>query len=740
MRYIFILAIIGLGVPNAVYSQWINADVPSANGKIIKKCDSVMYFITNGTVCSHNVITGHNIYYRYNANVGNIASVVLYNNDTLLIINDNKYIYALSLISWNVRRLMTGLPSPSSVNTAKFEENPGKNGEIYLCYGRIYVLKDMQTCWVLADAVPEPFSEYSAIIFTEATRDTIIIAEGGRPATIRRSTNSGLSWSTLYQSPSVIVINTAVVHDEYYAVGPYESTDYGSTWHVIKTADTLPHFGSFNRQYVISHKYNDIYAVNSAAGIMCRYSGTRQYAFTRLSTTSHYFYPRYGVHAEWYTPDSLLLCQIGDSLYLYNIVDSSAHVLDVNTLRVRDAVSDLRGEEVFIATDYSIRSSADPNGTWKRRIDRLLNAYGAVRYTPARPNGEVSYIANILYQTVTILEHDVRTEKTTFSLPGCRLRYHPLDAGMCYGGDRSLWRIHDSDIVKSTEGQVFYPPNLSRELNLYVAGISFDPDVKERLYILGRAWAIGPTVLYRTDDDCRTWKQVPTNGVHGLPISFIVQIADTVRLSLLLTDNGLFVSSDNGITWQDRSLPHWLGRVTSIAVDTAVGAIYLSTVAERPESEKWMYLEKGGVYRTIDGGRSWTEINTDGVVSPNISYITWHNKSRKLLIGTECGVYTTGAVQTFASKPENGSFDSHLILYPNPCSNQLTLDLTWTKERTIAVRVVGVDGRIMETRTYANDAFTGTRVIDVTKYHSGVYSIIISSGMDHRVAVFTVIR
>ena len=101
-------------------------------------------------------------------------------------------------------------------------------------------------------------------------------------------------------------------------------------------------------------------------------------------------------------------------------------------------------------------------------------------------------------------------------------------------------------------------------------------------------------------------------------------------------DGGVFKSTDGGGSWTAINTGLTNTEVQALAIDpSAPGTLYAGTYA-------------GGVFKSTDAGVSWTEMNA-GLATPNVTALAIDpTLPTKLYAGTDVGVYDIGGVHDMA--------------------------------------------------------------------------------------------
>lgn len=134
-----------------------------------------------------------------------------------------------------------------------------------------------------------------------------------------------------------------------------------------------------------------------------------------------------------------------------------------------------------------------------------------------------------------------------------------------------IWAGSDDGLIHITRDggdnwQNVTPPNMAEWM--MINSVEIDPFNKGGLYVAGTKYKLGDYTpyLYKTEDYGVTWKKI-TNGIGAEDFTRVLR-ADPKRRGLLYagTENGMYVSFDDGASWQPLQMNLPIVPITDLAI------------------------------------------------------------------------------------------------------------------------------------------------------------------------------
>jgi hypothetical protein len=168
--------------------------------------------------------------------------------------------------------------------------------------------------------------------------------------------------------------------------------------------------------------------------------------------------------------------------------------------------------------------------------------------------------------------------------------FDPGNASIVYAGTPVA-------LARSTDGGATY----SVAIPEYTLCVTFDPTDPRVLFV-------GTTnYIYKSTDRGLTWLPAFSRGVHSFFRAIVIDPSHTNVVYATSQFSGLVKSTDGGTTWASLVVPAGGGTFNTIAVHPTNSMVY----AIGSSAIVGVTIVGGGVYRSTDGGSSWTSSQRD---------------------------------------------------------------------------------------------------------------------------------
>lgn len=484
----------------------------------------------------------------------------------------------------------------------------------------------------------------ASVVVSQANPKSVFVAH--RTLGLFRSDDAGKSWTrpeTPHSASHVAVHpeNAKLVYGAFGADGILQSTDAGKTWSKTGTVEpagykireiAIDPRDENTVHFIADNSWNGVYGVSRDGGKT--WTIGRRWTRDRLSNPSLAADLEKDPGGDLSTPTNLAMSPVDpDVLFISanwtNILSSDGG----KTWKQRDQGADITcfhdlrfcGKSVFaVAMDEGLFRSDDNGKTWKRLIPKTSYEEGLsghqwrvrVRETTDGNFHIVSTVspwrgAREYPNGVLVSEDGGKTFARASGLPDYlpkadtmwgegyarALAVDPADPEIMYLGIDGAPENGKSGggIFKSVDGgKTWRQLPRQPEGRRVFYGLAVDPTDSKRIY-----WGTGGNHpgVWVSEDGGDSW----TKSSVG---EWIFNIETTPSGTIYAGGHNLWESRDHGKTWKNRT-NRKDGTIVGIAIDPEdENRIWFSSVT-------WDGSDRGGIFRSVDGGKSWTGITGD---------------------------------------------------------------------------------------------------------------------------------
>jgi photosystem II stability/assembly factor-like uncharacterized protein len=566
--------------------------------------------------------------------------------------------------TWTLLQGPGNIFSANGLTTSKIAIDPTNPNVVYAAMGNVgnnkaftsgagvYKSTDGGATWTNTTSSIDIFDSYSDVAIDPSNTNTVYMALGAFYGTtgngVYKSTDGGSNWTLLAgglasgsnlgrisialapSNSQVLYVsiagNTGSTGSGLYRF--FRSTDAGANWTNLTTG--MPaYMGSqgWYDQWVIVNPTDptNVFAAGAAgttnAVIESTNSGASWSSIARSSSANGSNGPHADHHASAFTSAGLLLDGNDGGIWrLDNSTTSSIKWTDIN-----DSINTIQFEGIAQSpTNAAIAlGGSQDNGT-----SRFTDSSGWT-LTDGGDGGMVRFShqnSNLVYRVSPIGSFGASAYFRKSTNAG--VSWSSAASGLpSTGADENGPISEGTDPSDSTN---FYPP------------FAIDPNNDQRLIL-------GSSDLYVTTNGATSWTNL-TSGKSGWTNtnpSDAVAISNTNSGNTIYAATGgtfasfsnIFVSTNGGTTWASRNLPSGSGRVNEIQIDPTNDQIAYAVVST---------FSSGGalVWRTVNGGATWTNISGNLPNLPAWSLQIDTNQPNTLYVGDDTGVYVTNNLGT----------------------------------------------------------------------------------------------
>ncbi len=201
--------------------------------------------------------------------------------------------------------------------------------------------------------------------------------------------------------------------------------------------------------------------------------------------------------------------------------------------------------------------------------------------------------------------------------------------------------------------------------------------------------------IYTSNDFGEHWTRVYDTGIPTDAMIYSLAIdPNNTNILFAATSKGVYTSSDHGANWtaKNNGLPDH-HRVMGLVINPADTSTLYVTMWTKPDSATW----QGGVYKSTDGGDSWTAKNTglpqtmgteEGKTSNYPVIVIDPNHPETLYVGNNSWTPDPGVYKT-----TDGGDNWLRVSRDDDDNDDKNVDLGWITEHGVAVKSLALDPR-----------------------------------------------
>jgi hypothetical protein len=545
--------------------------------------------------------TGHSQWQQTNGIEGGIGNAGFNVGNTLFLgtSNNDNSVYTSTDNGNSWTRILNGVPSGISTFTQL-------NSTLYFCYestandsGGIYYSNDTGATWSELQTVQIPYLKK----IRSHNNNLYAISISG----LYRSANGGSSWQQLALPYSnYYPVDFCSIGNVIFIAFPlpggtevWSSSNDGNTWS-LTTGTNLPGTGSVshflaggsdlfillsgNGIYKSSNNGSSWSSLPSVSADRLFYSngclvytnngGTNMYYSLNQGTSFTNFNVNHPINDIVYLNNELLMmCHESACVK----IDQFGGYLESNDGIIASGIPKLWGNKSNKVETYiryvGAYSSSDEGQTWQttnRNFEKVYQnnnyVYGTDSYTFAyqfsKDNGNTyRYVPGILLPSNYV--RGIAGSNDTVYIASANGLYSSLDTGLTFNLLYNSFNSPDVQDVKPKGNKIY----ACTELNVYVSqnygsswtiiNTGLSPTLKkEKLFVLnGNVYLIAhnniytASFLFRLNESTNTW----VNCTPGLPVARFYDLITRQNQLMIATGNGIFLSINNGATWNDIS-------------------------------------------------------------------------------------------------------------------------------------------------------------------------------------------
>jgi photosystem II stability/assembly factor-like uncharacterized protein len=194
------------------------------------------------------------------------------------------------------------------------------------------------------------------------------------------------------------------------------------------------------------------------------------------------------------------------------------------------------------------------------------------------------------------------------------------DGGLLFSKDGGhSW---SGNVISYLDERATDPGNLREQKPPKVVGLAAQPGNPRMILAASSEYG-----MFRSIDGGASWVR-SNEGLTSLKLHRVQFSISNSNVAYVTTHDGVFRSDDAGISWTERNQGLLNKFVSPIAIHpTNEDIVFVGTTSEiytiHPEHQRLGLYGDGGIYKTLDGGKTWVRSDS-GIVEAKISQIGTH--------------------------------------------------------------------------------------------------------------------
>ncbi len=453
------------------------------------------------------------------------------------------------------------------------------------------------------------------------------------------SSDNGMTWKEIYSSGfrSLITDSEGILYGVKEGTGIYQSTNKGNTW-------TLVYSSSYVNGKIDVNSNNDVIATTDVGPVMSLDRG-KTWTLSVEGLRANSIDVLYGL------PDGTIFA--GNEMGLYRTTDYSAswkNVIPCENYHSPTAMNKNSKGNLFALLNFKMYMSTDKGENWSGyKVNNTNNDWEEI----------------VFLNDTVFIGHATK--------------------GVVKSYNFSKWTEVNNGLPYWTGTQIDVRNMLVAKNNVILGGCCDDG-------------------VFRTSDGGKSWVRSDKGIEHVWVLDFLmrhdVMYFDNMPGAASYHDGdifaattsgcgsygrGIYRSTDNGLTWQLKSVGLKTKRFSSIIL-TNTGVLYTGAFGS----------EGHGAYRSTDNGESWVLLPSTGLTKKSIRVLLMGGDGRLYAGISGNSLFRTKASFTSAEDQQAIPELYDACVSPNPAVDRCNLTINLKEPATMRIALYGVDGRLIE--------------------------------------------